>query len=1597
MPSDDEIRCSRAEYLPGVDPTQWHLPGIDGLLDRNFRLLREDTVGQLRDTVRHEIMPDAKQTKSPLRKFVHHGLRLLDLGFHWFSGLYFVVDFPQPSGIEKYPIHMRQTWWEESRRLRPGDLVCLVIQKDLILFCTVADQVMRQTGKKGPKLPQKSESTSLWSGEKRASVKLKLVDSRFTNTKLILDVYGHKEPPMSLIEFPGVLLASFEPSLKAIQCMKAKKNLPFSDLLVSWALNPSSSPVTSTPLYASHKEFAYNLRCLLNTDVDFYVHPGDTQTQGKQVQYLEEHSTLDHGQALALINCLNRRLGLIQGPPGTGKSYTGVALIKVLLANRDVGNLGPIICVTYTNHALDQLLEALLDHKVTSQIVRVGSQSKSEKLDEFSLSAVSKWNKKTDWEKQEISATTKRLSYDELEFDAIGIQKQVSPSRLKPHILQHHSRHGDQLFAKTQDDSITHSSSSSKPASQDPIELWMDSGMWSDAPPRSAATLENIDVFDMSQQERVKMYGQWCRELRDDEGRKVTQLVESHKASKIRFDAIEDKMHLRCLNQAEVIGITTSGLARRHDMFQRLQSKVMICEEAGEVLEPHMLSAFLPSVEYAILIGDQEQLRPQVQSHHLSSENVRGGGKYSLDVSLFERLVSLNKTPISCGYSYSTLEVQRRMHPEISRLVRDTLYPHLEDSLSTKSHPNIRGMRRRLFWLDHRAMEDSQENTNKGAARSKVSMDDLMSTSHWNNHEIEMTTALIQHLVRQNYMVGDIAVLTPYLNQLHKLRHRLAREFPITVGDRDQVTLAHAGYVNSLKPKDSTQAQQGTLRVATVDNFQGEEAKIVVISLVRSNIRNQCGFLRTSNRINVLLSRAQHGMYIIGNSETSRHVPMWNKVLDILRQGQNIGQALELMCPRHPETVIKVTIPKDFAKLSPQGGCNQRCNKPMACGHLCSQRCHSESAHNAAICLEACRRPLDGCTHKCPIPCGRACPNKCLVNTNEVLTLACGHFLTKALCWQAQNASSLPCGQRVTKTVPGCNHSITTSCSANVESPNFKCNSQCMEPLPCGHKCKNICHQCVARMPGKSLLPHGKCKERCDRKLSACDHTCTLPCHGDDPCPPCLSACGVRCGHSECQRQCVLPCTPCKEKCLSGCFHSGCSLPCAAPCNHIPCSKRCTKRLQCGHQCPSTCGEKCPAFFYCQICGNRSIQDQIIDAIGQKYRKTNLHAHPCLFPECGHIVTIEYMDALMKMALHYKLNGKGKPVSLRDTSALVSAQDITCATCLQPFKGVVRYRRLERQAVLQESAKKLIVLANRVFIPLAEALPGIVKAMSDTKPQAESKWPEVIEIGGTRWDQIKTMRDVVYETNPERWDAILGLRERIEWHRRLIQPEEEALQRVQDVLRNSLDDSNKCSLSSIIGVLQTKVRLQVNALLNYLDTSLLANFSVVMYRAQTFQTFQASQAWNTTLKIDLQTFEDDCILHIHEATSQQRIYQQAEGYVHLALVHAFERKNCSSPERKEVLAQQIRDNVARARALCNLHPNQTQGLASQLNSVVSMLAKNAIHTLVTTKHRISVTSNMPQEIRKTEKWRHCVHGHMFTKGECEEAYVCPECGARIEK
>lgn len=92
-----------------------------------------------------------------------------------------------------------------------------------------------------------------------------------------------------------------------------------------------------------------------------------------------------------------------------------------------------------------------------------------------------------------------------------------------------------------------------------------------------------------------------------------------------------------------------------------------------------------------------------------------------------------------------------------------------------------------------------------------------------------------------------------------------------------------------------------------MDNYQGEESKIILLSLVRSNNENKIGYLALRNRICVALSRAREGFFMIGNMDLlSKNSPVWHDVRSELERQNAIGSELTLRCQTH-DNMTKVT------------------------------------------------------------------------------------------------------------------------------------------------------------------------------------------------------------------------------------------------------------------------------------------------------------------------------------------------------------------------------------------------------------------------------------------------------------------------------------------------------------------------------------------------------------------------------------------------------------------------------------------------------------------------------------------------------------------
>ena len=677
--------------------------------------------------------------------------------------------------------------------------------------------------------------------------------------------------------------------------------------------------------------------------------------------------------------------------------------------------------------------------------------------------------------------------------------------------------------------------------------------------------------------------------------------------------------------------MTTTACARQHTTLKQLGIQIVICEEAGEVMEAQSLCSFLPTVEHAISIGDPLQLRPQVNEHSLSLES-DVGSEYRLDESLMERLMipfTQNISPLPA----SRLNQQRRMHPQIADLMRATLYPYLQDHKSTYDRSPVSGMADRIWWLNHGELEDLPD------TRSATP------NSSSNAFEVEMVAGLVEYLVSSNeYDYKDITVLTPYNGQLAAFNVRFKSVCSLWLSEKDREALLLEGYLDVEDADDSQSLVEigNMLKLATIDNFQGEESKVVILSTVRSNLQRRVGFLKTPNRINVGCSRARDGFYIIGNASLMGQVPMWQQIIDQLVSTRKIGPYFRASCPRHPKHIYRVKNPQQWYSI-PE--CSIPCDFNFACGHTCPLKCHAHALHERQGCLEPCEKLHEPCKH----PCTKRCGDLCGDCTQDILTLTlqCGHQATMTCAEEigGMGRNDLRCQEIVGHKTLLCGHVQDVTCSTQGQVE--QCHQSCQQPLECGHLCQASCHEC--RNKG-----HAQCKSQCRKELK-CGHQCATKCH-KGRCAPCQSPCLRCCKHGDCERLCSQTCDPCLRPCEWVCEHQGkCSTLCCLPCNRLPCSEPCKRVLSCGHLCQGLCGEGCSV--------------ECLECITGEFQTTQK-----IFLPCGHHFDVAFLDRALGLNKIYAIDSAGQirgvsHITLREAFGISPK----CPACGSSCRDVRRY------------------------------------------------------------------------------------------------------------------------------------------------------------------------------------------------------------------------------------------------------------------------------------------------------------------------------------
>jgi superfamily I DNA and/or RNA helicase len=190
------------------------------------------------------------------------------------------------------------------------------------------------------------------------------------------------------------------------------------------------------------------------------------------------------------------------------------------------------------------------------------------------------------------------------------------------------------------------------------------------------------------------------------------------------------------------------------------------------------------------------------------------------------------------------------MHPDISAFPRDQFYPTgvLEDGGKTRSDRDWQYSRyvSRNIWLDVQG-HTLRGNSNKQEVQALVT--ELKAFCDWAEGKAKNKKG-------EPY---DVAILTFYKGQEKALRESL-QQLPGNGG-----RYARFNYKGI------------SIKLATVDYFQGQEADMVFLSMVNTH---RDGFMDSPNRLNVSITRARYQLVVIGHhhyfSERSRTIELKN-------------------------------------------------------------------------------------------------------------------------------------------------------------------------------------------------------------------------------------------------------------------------------------------------------------------------------------------------------------------------------------------------------------------------------------------------------------------------------------------------------------------------------------------------------------------------------------------------------------------------------------------------------------------------------------------------------------------------------------------------
>lgn len=312
--------------------------------------------------------------------------------------------------------------------------------------------------------------------------------------------------------------------------------------------------------------------------------------------------------------------------------------------------------------------------------------------------------------------------------------------------------------------------------------------------------------------------------------------------------------------------VATTCLGVNHPIFNQRVFDYCIVDEASQITLPVCLGPIRMAKKF-ILVGDHYQLPPLVQN----KEAAEGG----LDISLFKMLSENPSSVVNLEHQYrmceeimalsNTLVYNGRLKcgtqvvakrtmtiPNINALIK-----HHHDSpnfLSTTTSNVCLNTARGSCWL--------RDLIDPSVKACLVNTDTLLPASRESesggsrivNHcEATLCTQLVESLITTGVNPSDIGVITLYRSQLALIKQGLRHH-------------------------------QRAVEMHTADKFQGRDKEVVVLSLVRSNEKQNVGdLLKDWRRVNVAFTRARTKLLVVGSAGTLKGNELLGKFVALMQ------------------------------------------------------------------------------------------------------------------------------------------------------------------------------------------------------------------------------------------------------------------------------------------------------------------------------------------------------------------------------------------------------------------------------------------------------------------------------------------------------------------------------------------------------------------------------------------------------------------------------------------------------------------------------------------------------------------------------------------